>query len=162
MNPSDADLIKGILNRDMSAFDTLYARYAEKIRSRLQRIVREVPASPHIVKYAVTLARSTRPDSDGAPDFVNKWVAWGAGPRAGQYLILGGKARAITRGRYAVNTEDIRAVCPSVLRHRVLPNFNAEAEGVTPDQIIDWLIREVPREETTELKEAGADSLLRG
>ncbi|MBM3317015.1 MAG: MoxR family ATPase [Candidatus Eisenbacteria bacterium] len=110
---------------------------------RLQRVVRQVPVSAPVTGYAVRLARATRP-GDGGPDFVREWVAWGAGPRASQYLILGAKARAILRGRETPAVEDVRAVAPAVLRHRIVTNFNAEAEGVKPDRIIEMLIREVP------------------
>ncbi len=88
--------------------------------------------------------RQTRILKGEAPDFTREWVSWGAGPRAIQYLILGGKARAILMGRYYVSTEDIKAVAHPVLRHRVLTNFSAEAEGVTPDTIVDKLIEIVP------------------
>jgi MoxR-like ATPase len=115
---------------------------------RLQRVVRSVPVSDHVVRYAVALARSTRPGGDGAPpSFVRDWVAWGAGPRASQYLILGAKARAILRGRETPAVEDIRAVSLAVLRHRIVTNFNAEAEGIKPDDIIAKLLDEVPEPE---------------
>jgi len=108
----------------------------------LQRAVRSVPVSDHVMRYAVRLARATRP-KDGAPRFVHDWVAWGAGPRASQYLILGGKARAILRGRETPAAEDIRAVAPAVLRHRIVTNFNAEADGIKTDDIIGKLLAEV-------------------
>jgi len=110
---------------------------------RLQSVVREVPVSDHVVSYAVRLARATRP-SETTPAFVREWVAWGAGPRASQYLTLGAKARAILHGRATPAVEDIQAVAPAVFRHRIVTNFNAEAEGVKPDQIVARLIREVP------------------
>lgn len=109
----------------------------------LHQIVRKVPAPENVVRYAVRLARATRPKNDGAPKFVEDWVNWGAGPRAGQYLILGGKARAILRGRFNVSIEDVRAISHSVLRHRILTNFHAEAEGVDSDGIVDRLLDEV-------------------
>ena len=96
------------------------------------------------------------------PEYISTYVSWGAGPRASQFIILAAKALALLRGRMHVAAEDVRAVVPPVLRHRIITNFNAEAEGVTTDQIIDWLIRHVPEEETTELKAAGADALLKG
>ncbi len=110
---------------------------------KLHEIVRKVPAADNVVRYAVKLSRATRPNNDDAPDFVNNWVSWGAGPRAGQYLILGGKARAILRGRFNVSIEDVKAVAHSVLRHRVLTNFHAEAEGVDSNGIVDRLLDEV-------------------
>jgi MoxR-like ATPase len=109
---------------------------------RLQRVVRSVPVSDHVVRYAVKLARATR-SREEAPQFIRDWVAWGAGPRASQYLILGAKARAILRGRETPAAEDVRAVAPAVLRHRIVTNFNAEAEGVKADDIIKKLIAEV-------------------
>ncbi len=109
---------------------------------RLQRVVRSVPVSDHVVRYAVKIARATRPGAQ-APQFIRDWVAWGAGPRASQYLILGAKARAILRGREAPAVEDVRAVAPAVLRHRIVTNFNAEAEGIKADDIIKKLIAEV-------------------
>ncbi len=113
---------------------------------RLQRLVRSVPVSDHVVRYAVRLARATRPD-EGAPAFVRDWVAWGAGPRASQYLILGSKARAILHGRETPAAEDVRAVAPAVLRHRIVTNFNAEAEGIKPDDIVQKLLGAVAEPE---------------
>ena len=106
----------------------------------LQRLVRRVPVADHVVRYAVELARATRPGGEGAPDYVSRWLAWGAGPRASQYLILGAKTRAILHGRYAPGVEDVRAVAPAVLRHRLVTNFNAEADGVRPDRIVADLL----------------------
>lgn len=106
---------------------------------QLQKQVRAVPAGPEVVKLAVELVRATRP-GDGAADVVRDWVSWGAGPRASQYLVLGGKARALLRGRTAVTREDIRALAYPVLRHRVLLNFRAEAEGVKVVSVIDRLL----------------------
>jgi MoxR-like ATPase len=108
-----------------------------------QRLVKQVPASDTVTRYAVRLVNASRP-SPAAPDFVNKWVTWGGSLRASQFLILGGKARAILRGRYNVSCEDVRAVAPAVLRHRVLLNFQAEAEKVDSDQVIKQLIEIVP------------------
>lgn len=105
----------------------------------LQEIVRRVPVSDYVADYAVKLAAATRP-SFSQYDFIKKWVNWGAGPRASQNLILGSKARAILEGRYAASVEDVRALAYSVLRHRILLNFNAEAEGVTVEQVIEKLL----------------------
>jgi MoxR-like ATPase len=105
----------------------------------LQQLVRRVPVTEHVVRYAVRLARATR-GGDGAPEFVRQWVSWGAGPRASQYLVLGAKTRAVLHGRYAPGIEDVRAVAPAVLRHRVVTNFTAEAEGVKPDRIVADLV----------------------
>ena len=109
-----------------------------------QNLVRKVPASDAVARYAVTLARMSRPSSKDAPDFIRKWVQYGASVRAAQYLILGGKARALMNGRYHVGFEDIRALAGPVLRHRIIMNFNAQSERVTTDQIIEQLIRAVP------------------
>ncbi|MEK6269912.1 MAG: AAA family ATPase [Planctomycetales bacterium] len=110
----------------------------------LSQVVRRVPIADHVARYALQLARSTRREKGSVPAFVQDYVTWGAGPRATQYLVLGGKARAILHGRYYVDVEDIRAVAPAVLRHRILTNFNAEAEGITPDVIVQKLIETVP------------------
>lgn len=109
-----------------------------------QRLVKQVPVSDTVARYAVRLVNSSRPGTSPAPDFINKWVTWGASLRASQFLIFGGKARAILRGRYNVSCEDVRAVAPAVLRHRVLLNFQAEAEKVDSDQVIQKLIEVVP------------------
>jgi len=107
---------------------------------RLQQIVRRVPIADHVTRYAMKLTRSTRHRTAEAPDFIKEWLSWGAGPRACQYLILGGKARALLKGRHHVSTEDIDAVAKPVLRHRIITNFNAEAEGVTADKIVERLL----------------------
>jgi len=108
---------------------------------RLQEIIRKVPAADHVVRYAVELVRSTRPDDDSCPESIKKWVSWGAGPRASQYLVLGAKARAVMYGHYHISCDDIKAVAKPVLRHRVLTSFTAEADGITSLNIIDELIK---------------------
>ncbi|HVP14382.1 MAG TPA: AAA family ATPase [Terriglobales bacterium] len=130
----------------------------------LQRLIRRVPAGDHVVRYAVRLARATRGRAGGggpvgapgapaggggsggaaAPEFVRQWVAWGAGPRASQYLVLGAKTRAVLRGRFAPGIEDVQAVAPAVLRHRIVTNYTAEAEGVKPERIVEELLKTVP------------------
>ena len=109
---------------------------------QIQQVVRKVPIAEAIVEYAVELNRQTRPTPD-AYDFIQDWVQWGAGPRASQYLVLGAKARAILHGRYHVAYEDIKAVAIPVLRHRILTNFNAEADGITSLDIINRLLENV-------------------
>jgi MoxR-like ATPase len=109
----------------------------------LQRIVRRVPVADHVALYALKLARLTRPNHVDAPDFIREYVSWGAGPRASQYLVLGAKARAVLYGRYYAAGEDIDVVAYPVLRHRILTNFNAEAEGIKPDWIVRRLIETV-------------------
>ena len=106
----------------------------------LHKIVRRVPAADNVVQYAVKLVRATRPKDKDAPDFIQQWVRWGAGPRAGQYLILGAKARGILRGRFNASCEDVRSVAHAVLRHRVLTNFHAEAEGVDSNAVVTRLL----------------------
>jgi MoxR-like ATPase len=109
----------------------------------LQGLVRRVPVAPHVVRYAVKLARASRP-GEGAPAFVTNWVTWGAGPRASQFLVLGAKCRAVLGGRFAPGIDDVRAVAPMVLRHRIVTNFTAEAEGVRSDRVVSDLIAAVP------------------
>ncbi len=106
----------------------------------LQGIVRRVPAAPPIVRYALDFIRATRPEEPSAPEFVKKKVAWGAGPRAVQFLILGAKARAILRGNTYVSNEDIRTLAPAVLRHRIVMNFAAQAEGYTADHLVQQML----------------------
>jgi MoxR-like ATPase len=106
-----------------------------------QELVRRVPVSESVLRYAVALTRMSRPSPNGeSPDFVKKWIAYGASPRAAQYLVLGAKARALTQGRYNVSFEDISALAHPVLRHRVLTNFHAESEGKTSGQLVDMLL----------------------
>jgi len=111
---------------------------------QLQEVVRQVVVAEHVFAYAADLVRATRPREPNAPKFVPEMVAWGAGPRASQYLILGGKARALLNGRLHVTTEDVRSVAFPVLRHRIVTTFNADAEGVTTDDIIQKLIAAIP------------------
>jgi len=110
---------------------------------RLQEIVRKLPVSDHVARYAVDLARSSRPGDSMAPDFVREFVTWGCGTRAVQYLVLGAKARAAIAGEYNVHCGHIRDVVALVMRHRIITNFHAEAEGVTPDTVVDRLIEHV-------------------
>jgi MoxR-like ATPase len=110
----------------------------------IQQLVRQVPASQHVVDYAVDLVRATRPKEPPSPDFVKNWLAWGAGPRAAQNIILTAKARAILHGRYAIGADDVRAMAYPVLRHRIITNFNADAEGIDVDQVIEKILKTVP------------------
>ncbi|MBI2824866.1 MAG: AAA family ATPase [Planctomycetia bacterium] len=116
---------------------------AEEILS-LQTIVRKVPMAEHVARYALRFTRLTRREKGEVPQFIRDYVSWGAGPRASQYLVLGAKARAVLHGRYYADCEDVRAVAAPVLRHRIMTNFNAEAEGVKPDTIIKRLIEVIP------------------
>ncbi len=125
---ADAESIHPVLNRE------------EIIE--LQGLIRRIPVSDHVVEYAVNLARMTRPGEKSTPEFVNDWIRWGAGPRAGQYLILGAKARAALSGRPTPDVDDVKSVALAVLRHRLVLNFNAEAEGIRAPQVIDRLLSE--------------------
>jgi MoxR-like ATPase len=111
----------------------------------LQEIVPRIPAGDHVFQFALKLVRLTRPEEEGAPSYVKECLSWGAGPRAAQYLILGAKARAILRGRYYATTDDVAAVADPVLVHRLVTNFNAEAEGIRAASIVERLVKEVPR-----------------
>jgi MoxR-like ATPase len=116
--------------------------HADKILE-MQDLVRRVPASSHVIGYAVSLVRSSRPKEAEALPFIKEWTEWGAGPRASQFLILAAKARAVMDGRYVASTEDVKAVVPSILRHRIITNFKAQAEGISSLDIIDRLLQEV-------------------
>jgi MoxR-like ATPase len=109
-----------------------------------KELVRRVPVSESVLRYAVGLVRRTRPEGDVAPDFVKKWIAYGASPRAAQYLVLGAKARALTLGRYHVTFDDIQALAHPVLRHRVLTNFHAESEGKSSSELVGMLLEHTP------------------
>src|SRR4029077_4950467 len=144
------------IDRVLSATDIL----------EMQDIVRKVPVAPYVIRYAMKFTRLTRKGSrvstgtptatttgpgekskaDDVPAFVRDYVTWGAGPRATQFLILAAKARAVLHGRYYVSCEDVRAVAPPVLRHRIITNFNAEAEGIKPDDVVQKLIEVIPRD----------------
>ncbi|MGL5094853.1 MAG: AAA family ATPase [Planctomycetia bacterium] len=115
--------------------------------SNLQKLVQSVPISDHVVKYVARLVRATRPGDAHSPAFVKTMVDWGAGPRAGQNLILGGKAMAAMDGRFTVAIDDVRKVAVPVLRHRISTNFQASAEGVTPEAVVQRLIESVPEPE---------------
>jgi len=112
----------------------------------LQALVREVPCADHVIRYAMSLTRMTRKHKGPVPKFIEDYLDWGAGPRATQHLVMAGKARAILQGRYFVSTEDIRAAAHPVLRHRLITNFNAEAEGQRSDDIVGRMLEELPRE----------------
>ena len=111
--------------------------------SELQRLVRRIPVTDHVVEYAVSLVRKTRPGEEDAPQFIKDWVNWGAGPRASQNLILGAKARAILNGSYTPSPADVRAVALPVLRHRIVTNFNADADNISTQEIIGRLVDEL-------------------
>jgi MoxR-like ATPase len=118
--------------------------HAEQIAA-LTRIVRKVPVAEHVARYAMQLARLSRRQEPDAPEFIREYVQWGAGPRASQYLVLGAKARAVLHGRFFVTHDDIVAIAPPVLRHRLKMNFNADAAGVSADDVIRRLLEHVPK-----------------
>ena len=124
------------LERVLSATDIL----------EMQDIVRKVPVAPYVIRYAMKFTRLTRKEKGEVPDFIRDYVTWGAGPRATQFLILAAKARAVLHGRYYVACEDVRAVAAPVLRHRIITNFHAEAEGIKPDAIVQRLSEMIPRD----------------
>ena len=122
----------------------------------VQKVLRKLPVSDHVVDYAVALARATRPKEPGTPGFITEWLTWGAGPRAAQYLVLGAKAHAILNGRLNVSCDDVRAIAKPVLRHRLFTNFNADAEGIGPDQVIDKLMETVSETQEPDRSDAMA------
>ncbi len=142
----EADEVAVVQQTTSRAPVTLTGIFTAEDVMEFQALVRHVPVAETIVRYAVRLAAATRPKRAGAPDFVNNWVNWGAGTRAAQALILGGKARALWQGRAHVTGDDIRALAAPVLRHRVLLNYRAEADGVSVEQVIEKLIAAVPKE----------------
>jgi MoxR-like ATPase len=127
----------------------------------MSHLVRKAPVAEHVARYALALARLTRPGQPGTPDFVREYVQWGAGPRASQYMVLGAKARAVLVGRNHVTLEDVREVAAPVLRHRIKTNFNADAEGVTADEIIRRLLALVPQREEEEARRGNVPDLFR-
>ena len=144
--PGLDDEVQIVLNSTSAYKPDLERVLGAKTILHLQDLVRRVPATRSVVRYAAQLSQRSRPGHPEAPDFVRDWVNWGAGPRASQYLILGAKARAIMHGRFAASVEDVKALAPSVLRHRILTNFNAEAEGMTSLDIVTRLLDEVQLE----------------
>jgi len=122
---------------------------------RLQGLVRRVPVADEMLEYATRLVRAPRPDQPEAPEFIRQSLRWGAGPRAGQYLVLGAKARAVIKGRFHVSAEDIQRAARPVLRHRVLTNYSAQAEGLTADELIERLLQTLPPHPTKALNDGG-------
>jgi MoxR-like ATPase len=138
--PSAEDEVQIVKNTTSSRQPALSKILSPERIVALQELVRRVPVPDHVVRYAVDLVRHTRPKEAGAPELIARNVSWGAGPRASQYLVLGAKARAILDGRFAASVEDVRAVARPVLRHRVLPNFHAESEGITSLRLVEQLL----------------------
>ena len=155
--PNEEDEV-GILRSTTGATEVTLTPVLDAAQtSALQRLTRELPAADPILRYAAALARATRPPADNGatngtsappPDLVKRYVRWGAGPRAGQALVLGAKAHALLSGRAAVSPDDLRRVAQPVLRHRVLPNFAADADGITAEQIVAAVVRHVPAPES--------------
>ena len=136
-NEEEISIVRGTTSSDEN---NLNAVITKSEISLLQELIKRVPSSDNVVEYAVKLSASTRPQSELAPDFIKKTVDWGAGPRASQYLVLGAKAKAVLDGRPSPNISDVKSLAAPILRHRVLPNFNAEADGLKVENIIDQLI----------------------
>lgn len=141
---SEEDEVKVVTSTTSTYTPQLERVITGKEVMEFQKVVRKVPLSEQVAQYAVRLVSASRPDSRQAPDYVKNWVSWGAGLRASQYLILGGKARAIMQGRYNVSINDIKALARPVLRHRILTNFYAESEKITSEEIIKRLLETVP------------------
>ncbi|MHC5056123.1 MAG: AAA family ATPase [Planctomycetota bacterium] len=135
--PEECDIVRSTTAERKVELDRVLT--AEQVKE-IQRVVRRIPVSDAVIASAVKLVAATRPTHEGAPESVKKWVRWGAGPRASQYLILGAKARAVVRGELSVSESDIRAVAPAVLRHRIVVNFHAESEGVSSDEVVKQLL----------------------
>lgn len=150
--PSESEEVEIVRNTTSSYKPDLTKIFDSQKILAFQDLVMQVPASDHVIKYAVRLVRASRPDGVASPEFVKKWVQWGAGPRASQFLVLGGKARAILNGRYAASCNDIRAIARSILQHRIIMNFHAEAEGKDSLYIIDKLLEEVKEDGVKELR----------
>ena len=136
-NEEEISIVRGTTSSDET---NLNAVITKSEISLLQELIKRVPSSDNVVEYAVKLSASTRPQSELAPDFIKKTVDWGAGPRASQYLVLGAKAKAVLDGRPSPNISDVKSLAAPILRHRVLPNFNAEADGLKVENIIVQLI----------------------
>jgi MoxR-like ATPase len=139
----ESDEVQVVQRTTAGRRETIQPLFSGEDVLRFHEIVRKVPVAEDVVRYAVRLAGATRPGRKEAPDFVNQWVSWGAGLRAAQNLVLGGKARALLAGRAHVSAQDIRALVHAVFRHRVLVNYRAEAEGVSVEKVIDRLLETV-------------------
>jgi MoxR-like ATPase len=141
--PEDDEVavVKQTTSRKSAAIEALFT--GDDVR-RFHEVVQKVPIAEDVIRYAVRLAAASRPGQAGSAPFVNDWVSWGAGTRAGQYMVLGAKARALLAGRNHATVEDIRALVHPTLRHRILVGYRAEAEGVSVNNVIDRLLEAVP------------------
>ncbi len=138
----EVEIVKSTTGSYMSQLNKIISK-DELIQ--FQNIIRDIPVSENVVQYAVNFVTSTRPNTNNAPNFINDWLDWGAGPRASSFLILGSKAIAALDGRTTPDINDVQKIVKPVLRHRIIPNFNAEAENITTDDILDKLIESVPK-----------------
>jgi MoxR-like ATPase len=140
--PEDEEV--AVVTRTTSEFAApIQAHFTGEDVLRFHEIVRKVPIAEEIVRYAVQLAAASRPHQSDTPDFINEWASWGAGTRAGQFLVLGAKARALLKGRAHVTVEDIRTLAYPVLRHRILLNYRAEAEGISVEKVVEKLLQTI-------------------
>jgi MoxR-like ATPase len=137
---SEDDEVKVVTRTTSSASEPVQQLFSGEQLIAFQEVVRRVPIAEDVARFAVRLAAASRPHRSGAPEFINEWVNWGAGTRAGQCLVLGGKTRALLAGRAHVTFDDIKALARPVLRHRILVNYRAEAEGVSVDRVIEKLL----------------------
>jgi MoxR-like ATPase len=158
--PTEAEELEIVRRTTAGGLPELEQVVSQEEILELQEVVRRVPISDHLIRYAMKLARCTRGGEKDAPAFLKETVAWGAGPRASQYLVLGAKARAALQGRPGVSEEDIRWVAKPVLRHRVLLNFAAEAEGITSDDLVDRILASVDPTRSEALADAGLPKVL--
>jgi MoxR-like ATPase len=147
--PSENEELEIVKRTTADVATQLTSALSAKDIVEMSRIVRRVPVADHLARYAIQFARRTRVGYGDVPQMVRDYVSWGAGPRASQYLVLAAKARAVLHGRYYVSGDDIRAVAPAVLRHRIVTNFNAEAEGLKSDDIVAHLTKTIPVAEDT-------------
>ena len=127
---------------------------------QIQTTVRQVPVSDHVINYTLAIVRQTRVREPGTPQWINDWLGWGAGPRAVQNLLLGAKTRALLSGRTTVSTDDIQKLAGPVLRHRIVPNFTAQSEGITSDKVIERLIQETPARESELTSDPGLGKIF--
>jgi MoxR-like ATPase len=142
--PSYEDELKVVTQHSFTPLERLRPILGREEILAFRGAVAQVPAAPKVVDYAVRLVRATRPGAEGAPEYIRKWVKWGASPRASQYLILSARARAACEGRFNVSRQDVAALAPLVLRHRLIRTFQADAEGKSTDDIIAQLLADVP------------------
>ena len=142
--PEDDEVavVKQTTSRQPTPIEALFS--GDDVR-RFHEVVQRVPIAEDVIRYAVRLAAASRPGQPNSPAFVNDWVTWGAGTRAGQYVVLGAKARALLSGRNHATLDDVRALVHPTLRHRILIGYRAEAEGISVEQVIDRLLETVPR-----------------